>query len=53
METKRKLRIAAKLGNRSVNGAAAVAISNYINECEKSDPEEFVKKVKKHTPNAV
>lgn len=48
-EMKRKIRIAAKLGNHSVNGAVLTAIGQYVEEWEKSIPVAFEKKTKKAT----
>jgi len=46
-DMKRKIRIASKLGNRSLNGAMLTAMDQYVSEWEKSTPRAFEKKSKK------
>lgn len=46
-EMKERLRISAKLGNHSINGAVLNAIEQYTDEWERSKPEAFGKKKSK------
>lgn len=45
-DMKRKIRIAAKLGNQSINGAMLTAMDQFVGEWERSSPEAFEKKSK-------
>lgn len=47
-DMKRKIRIAAKLGNHSINGAVLSAMDQYVEEFEKSTPAAFEKKTKRN-----
>lgn len=46
-DMKRKIRIAAKLSHRSLNGVMLEAMDQYVGEWEKSTPEAFEKKSKR------
>jgi hypothetical protein len=46
-DMKRKIRIAAKLGNHSLNGAMLSAMDQYVGQWELSTPAAFEKKSKR------